>query len=65
MWSDGEDSFATGPPNAALVLDDGSCAVIELKTFTLDGETISYEVEMLAGEVPASGSGTLMIGIYK
>ena len=51
-WSQGEDSFAADPPNAALVLDDEEqrqeVAVIELYNpeYDLEANTLKYDISV-------------------
>ncbi|HEY6408954.1 MAG TPA: hypothetical protein VIY29_15955 [Ktedonobacteraceae bacterium] len=59
QWGDGEDSFAEDPPNAVVsFLEDGD-TVPEEVTMTisdprLDGDTLTYHVDILDGALPAS-----------
>lgn len=59
QWGEGEDSFAQDPPNAVLsFLEDGD-TVPEEVTMTisdpqLDGDTLTYTVDILDGMLPAS-----------
>lgn len=58
-WGDGEDSFASNPPNAALsIFGDGEeihDAVVELYEPVLAGGDLTYRVDILDGELPAIG----------
>ena len=59
-WDEGEDSFADDPPNAALSVfshdgDEIHDIVVVLKAPGLKGDVITYNVEVLDGEMPASG----------
>jgi hypothetical protein len=57
-WGKGQDSFASDPPNAAFSIfhpDGVSDVVVELKDPKLDGGDLTYTVEILDGEMPASG----------
>lgn len=57
-WDQGEDSFASNPPNAALSIfhpDMVSDVVVELTDPKLDGHTMTYTVIILDGEMPAEG----------
>ena len=57
-WGDGEDSFASDPPNAALsIFGDGEIhdVVVELHDPVLAGGDLTYRVDVLDGELPASG----------
>jgi hypothetical protein len=57
-WGKGKDSFASDPPNASLSIfhpDGVSDVVVELKDPKLDGVDLIYTVEILDGEMPASG----------
>ena len=55
-WSEGEDSFASDPPNAALVgqLDDGKpvSLIVELSEPVLSEGSISYQYSIIEGEDP-------------
>ena len=59
QWGEGEDSFAKDPPNAVVsFLEDGD-TVPEEVTMTirdprLDGDTLTYNVDILDGALPAS-----------
>jgi hypothetical protein len=59
QWGEGEDSFGEDPPNAVLsFLEDGD-TVPEEVTMTisdpqLDGDTLTYTVDILDGMLPAS-----------
>jgi hypothetical protein len=58
FWSEGENSFASNPPNADLSVLEGEAmdnVVLTLREPKLDGDELSYRVEVLAGELPASG----------
>ena len=57
-WGTGKDSFSSDPPNAPLSIfhpDGVSDVVVELKDPKLDGVDLTYTVEILDGEMPASG----------
>ncbi len=59
-WSDGNNSFASDPPNAALVIlgdEDTEVAeiVVELKNPKLVNDSLSYGVTVLDGNMPSSG----------
>lgn len=57
-WGEGEDSFASDPPNAVLSIfseDEVNDIVVVLKDPRLDGDQMRYQVEILDGEMPASG----------
>ncbi len=54
-WGKGPDSLAADPPNAVLSILDGNAvksAVVELFDPKLDGNTLSYRVKVLKGEIP-------------
>jgi hypothetical protein len=59
FWSDGKDSFAKDNPNANLsILEPDKYVVDSVLTLArpaLDGETLSYDVKILEGKIPASG----------
>ncbi len=57
-WDKGPDSFASNPPNAVLSVfhpDAVSDIVVELQDPVLSGSELTYTVEILDGEMPASG----------
>ena len=57
-WDKGDDSFAKVPPNAVLSIfhpDMVSDVVVELTEPALEGSQLTYSVEILDGEMPASG----------
>ncbi len=59
-WDEGEDSFADDPPNAALSVfshdgDEIHDIVVVLKDPGLKVDVMTYNVEILDGEMPASG----------
>jgi hypothetical protein len=57
-WDKGPDSFASNPPNAVLSVfhpDGVSDIVVELQDPVLSGSELTYTVEILDGEMPASG----------
>jgi hypothetical protein len=58
LWSDGENSFEVDPPNAVLsfLTADGSPpddAVVVIKDPRLDGDDLTYSIDLLEGEIPA------------
>jgi hypothetical protein len=57
-WDKGENSFAEDPPNAVIsFLDEGDevpeDAIVVLKDPGLEGDAITYTVEVLEGSLPA------------
>jgi hypothetical protein len=66
-WSQGEDSFASDPPNATLsILGDATIddVVVELSQPVLSGSELTYSVRVLNGKMPASGgTASLFIDI--
>jgi hypothetical protein len=65
-WGLGPDSFESDPPNAVLSFPepDGSLAdvVVELRSPRLEGDSLSYAVDVLEGTLPTSaGPCTLFI----
>ncbi|MFN2200196.1 MAG: hypothetical protein ACK2UO_03265 [Caldilineaceae bacterium] len=57
-WDKGDDSFAANPPNAVLSIfhpDSVADIVVELTAPALEGNTLSYAVEILDGEMPVDG----------
>lgn len=64
MWDVGNNNFETDPPNANLAIfgkDDTSNAVIELGQPKLAGNTLSYPVKVLKGNIPASFNEASMV----
>jgi hypothetical protein len=58
FWSEGKDSFAKDPPNATVsIFGEQSLTqvVATLRNPVLTGDTLSYEVRVLQGEMPAKG----------
>ena len=58
LWAEGEDSFEQDPPNAVLSFaepDDRAPedAVVVLQSPVLEGDTLTYGIEVLDGAVPA------------
>jgi hypothetical protein len=66
-WGEGDDSFAADPPNAVLSFvepgaDLPSDVVVVLHEPALDGDNITYDVDVLEGQLPArAGACTLFI----
>jgi hypothetical protein len=61
LWDEGEDSFAIDPPNAVLSYAENDeevpeDAVVVLLDPRLEGNDITYGVEVLEGELPAKAS---------
>jgi hypothetical protein len=59
QWGEGEDSFADDPPNAVVsFLEDGDTVPEEVTMTisdpTLDGDSLTYKVDVLDGTLPAS-----------
>jgi hypothetical protein len=57
-WDKGPDSFKSNPPNAVLSVFHSSGVsdiVVELQQPDLSGTTLAYNVEILDGEMPATG----------
>ena len=58
LWGEGENSFATDPPNAVLSfaepgdrgVDD---VVVEIQSPTLEGDQLTYDIKVLDGILPA------------
>ena len=68
-WGTGSDSFAKNPPNATVSVfsKDGSIvrdAVVVLKTPTLSGDQLTFDVQVLEGDVAgADGAAAVFIDI--
>jgi hypothetical protein len=67
QWTEGPDSFASDPPNAVLSFvdpgaDTPSDVVVVLREPTIDGDGVTYAIEVLEGAPPAeTGACTLFI----
>jgi hypothetical protein len=62
-WTAAADGFGADPPNAAVVIADSDAppVIVELKSFALgDDGTLSYEVEVLEGDLPAQGANVAL-----
>ncbi len=58
FWSHGHDSFLSDPPNADLsILENGVLkqVVLVLKDPELAGDTLTYSVDVVSGDVPETG----------
>ena len=58
FWSTGRDSFLSNPPNADVSVVEGNQlqqVVVVLRDPVLQGDNLSYTVQVLEGEVPESG----------
>jgi len=60
-WDKGENSFAEDPPNGVIsFLETGDeapeDAIVVLKDPALDGDSITYSVELLEGSLPERGT---------
>ena len=68
-WAEGSDSFQKDPPNATVSVlgKDGSAvldAVVTLKTPKLEGETLTFDVDVLEGNIDgADGPASVFIDI--
>jgi len=62
LWNDSQsDSFEKDPPNAAVSIanpEDKAPAIIEIKKASLSGDTLAFEINVLDGELPATGGAT-------
>lgn len=59
FWKGGKDSFLQDPPNADLSILEGDTlrqVVVVLRDPRLEGEDLSYAVEVLEGDLPATGA---------
>jgi len=63
----GDDSFLDDPPNATLsILEQGEIGnvVVTMSDAIIDGDSISFDVDVLEGDLPASGGpNTLFIDV--
>jgi hypothetical protein len=69
LWTAGVHSFAADPPNAVIsFLDEGgdtSDVVVVLHEAILEGDDLTYRIEVLEGTLPAeSGPCTLFIDVF-
>lgn len=59
FWSTGKDSFLSDPPNADISILEGDKlrqVVAVLQSPSLKGDTLTYTVKVLQGEMPAKGA---------
>jgi hypothetical protein len=59
LWSEGENSFAADPPNAVVSFAEPEDrtpedVVVALRDPAMDGDSLSYRVEVLDGALPVS-----------
>ncbi len=57
FWSEGKDSFLSDPPNADLsTIVDGALqqTVVVLRDPQIAGEDLTYQIEVISGDVPAT-----------
>lgn len=62
-WSSGANSFEADPPNASLSVLVGNkeqISIVELTNPQLSGTSLSYDVTLLEGELPESGTSTTL-----
>lgn len=52
LWLLGDNNFTASPPNASLAID-GQTAIVELQAPRLMGTTITFQVNVIGGTVPA------------
>jgi len=60
LWGEGDNSFATDPPNAVVSFVEAGAdvptdAVVVITNPVLDGGQLSYSIEVLEGTVPSTG----------
>ena len=67
-WGKGPDNFVENPPNASLsIFHKGGVrnALVELYEPKLEGNTLSYRIKVLGGEVPSKfGEASLFIDMF-
>jgi len=59
FWSEGKDSFKSDPPNADISIVEEKTlkqTVVELQDPVLDGDSLTYTIKVLKGELPAAGT---------
>jgi hypothetical protein len=59
LWGEGDNSFADDPPNAVLSFAEPEDrvpeeVVVTIRNPSLDGDTLSYDVDVLDGQLPVS-----------
>jgi hypothetical protein len=59
LWGDGDNSFATDPPNAVLSFAEPADrtpeeVVVTIRNPHADGDSLTYQVNVLDGKLPAS-----------
>jgi hypothetical protein len=59
LWSDGDNSFATDPPNAVLSFAEPADrtpeeVVVTIRNPRADGDSLTYQVNALDGKLPTS-----------
>ena len=63
VWHAGADSFAGDPPNAVLTLEGhvATPVIVELSNPRLDGATMTYDISVLHGSLPAKAGATSIV----
>ncbi len=66
LWGEGDNSFAIDPPNAVLSfaeLEDRTPeeVVLTIRKPNLDGDSLTYEVDVLDGALPASTGPCVLV----
>jgi hypothetical protein len=59
FWSKGKDSFLSDPPNADIsIVEDGELRqfVVVLRDPVLQGDSLTYAVKVLQGDIPPKGA---------
>lgn len=59
FWSEGKNSFLSDPPNADLSILEGNTlkqVVVVLKDPVLEGDSLTYTIEVLNDDLPKSGN---------
>lgn len=68
MWDEGQNSFAEDPPNAVLAFLESGDDVPEdvvtvIRNPRMDGDALSYDIEVLEGTMPAHAKGGVTLFI--
>ena len=68
MWDEGQNSFAEDPPNAVLAFLESGDDVPEdvvtvIRNPRMDGASLSYDIEVLEGTMPAHAKGGVTLFI--
>ena len=62
-WDEGADSFAADPPNVVVTYEGqaGEPVIAELMNPSLEGSSVTFEIALLQGDLPASGDKATVV----